>query len=34
VSKEYPDIVIGTINDVLDAEEYRVNMLEDAEYEV
>lgn len=34
VSKEYPDIIIGTINDVLDAEEYRANMLEDTEYEV
>jgi len=26
VSREYPDIVIGTINDVLDAEEYLSNM--------
>lgn len=34
VSKDYPDIIIGTINDVLDAEEYNSNMLEDAEYEV
>lgn len=34
VSKDYPDIIIGTINDVLDAEEYKSNMLEDADYEV
>jgi len=34
VSKDYPDIIIGTINDVLDAEEYKSNMLEDAEYEI